>query len=499
MEKAMNRTLIRVNASLCLLALASLHCGGGGGGKPQPRDAGPPDIDPFRNTFSAELSPQLDLLFMIDNSSEMDTQQANLVASLPAFMDVLKNLPGGLPDLHIAVVTSDMGAGDGSITGCSGNGDNGVFRSAPGVACTDTTLQNSARFIVGPPQANFTAGDITTVLQCLVPVGSSGCGFEHQLASVARALGADGQPPPPENAGFLRPDAVLGILLFSNEDDCSAPVNDVLYDARVNTNLASEVGPLGSFRCNEFGHLCSLNGGAPAAPLRLSPNPTDLTTMVSYDACASSEEAGRLTTIYSFVSGIKALKTDPAGKIVVASIQGPATPYVERWTAPQMNDTGPWPFIVHSCDGSGVSGFGDPGVRLQQFTQAFGNDGLVSPICATDFSPALVALATKIVSAMAPPCLAGVVVSNGGQPDCLVSFRAPNAQGGSTDTPIPGCAANGNTAPCWELAAPPDSSNCAPNDHVVLVDAGSTPPASGTKIEVRCAICIPGSGQSGCP
>ena len=72
-----------------------------------------------KNTFQETLNRKIDILFMIDNSSSMDQSQANLAKNLPAFMNVLKALPDGLPDLHIAVVTSDMGAGDGSITGCS--------------------------------------------------------------------------------------------------------------------------------------------------------------------------------------------------------------------------------------------------------------------------------------------------------------------------------------------------------------------------------------------
>jgi MYXO-CTERM domain-containing protein len=344
-------------------------------------------------------SRKLDILFMIDNSSSMDSSQANLKTNLPKFMDVFKNLSGGLPDLHIAVVTSDMGAGDGSITGCSRTGQGGVFQFGPGIGCTATNLDPGDTFISSPigSTSNFT-GDITAVFQCIATVGSAGCGFEHQLASVGRALGADGLgAAPQENQGFLRPDAMLAIVLVTNEDDCSAPVDDVLYDTNTNTNLASQVGPPGNFRCNEFGHLCTRGGGATLAPpLRLSPNPSDLTTTVTYDGCVSSETAGRLTPIATYVAGIKALKADPANQIVVASIQGPATPYVEHWSTAPIADTGPWPSITHSCDAGPVVGFADPGVRLHQFVGAFGANGLEFPICVADFGPALSTIAMKI-------------------------------------------------------------------------------------------------------
>jgi hypothetical protein len=346
---------------------------------------------------------------MVDDSSSMETSQANLAANFSTFMNVLKNLPGGLPDVHIAVVTSDMGAADGSISGCAGNGDDGVFQFAPRGSCTDTTLAPGATFIASTgganPQTDFTDPDITNVFKCIAQVGAAGCGFEHQLASVARALGADGSPAPPENQGFLRADATLAIILLTNEDDCSAPVNSVLYETAVNTNLASQVGPPSNFRCNEFGHLCSQSGGALAPPGRLSPVPWDLTTTVSYDGCVSAEGQGLLTPVGNegYAGMIKRLKADPASQILVAAIAGPTTPYVVRWNDAPTVDIGPWPFVAHSCGGSeDPSGFADPAVRIQQFTIEFGSNGLVYPFCSTDYAPALSGMASALVALVRP-------------------------------------------------------------------------------------------------
>ena len=388
-------------ARLTLLALALPACGS--------RALVTPDGGPDDHVIGWGDPPnrKIDLLFMIDNSSETEFAQQNLVDGLPAFMDVLKGLPDGLPDLHIAVVTSDLGAGDGSITGCSGNGQNGVFqfaaRSALGRSCTDTTLQAGATYIQDSggfdPQTNFTAPDITTVLQCITPVGGIGCGFEHQLAAVARALGADGQPAPQENQGFLRPEALLAIVLLTNEDDCSAPVNSVLFDTKLNTTLASQVGPPGNYRCNEFGHLC---GNPLQKPPRLSPDPADLTTEVALEGCVSAEDQGMLTPVFTFVQQIEGLKADPATQIQVLSIQGPATPYVVHWRSPPMMDTGPWPALEHSC-ATGVA-FADPGVRLQKFVRELGDGtGLASSICDADFSAPLGAFATKLGALVTAP------------------------------------------------------------------------------------------------
>ena len=364
-------------------------------GTPDARDT-TPDASGASDGDAGWQWPKVDILFMIDNSGGMGLPQANLVSNLVPFMNVLKGLPNGLPDVHIAVVTSDMGAGDGSFFGCDGNGDNGVFQFAPTGDCLATTLQPGATFIADTggvnPVTNFTAPDITTVLQCIMAVGTAGCGFEHQLAAVARALGADGAPPPRENRGFLRDEAYLEIIILSNEDDCSAPVNSPLYQATGQTTLASSIGPPGNYRCNEFGHLC---GNPPKKPPRLSPNPGDLTTEVTLDDCVSAEDQGLLTPVATFARGIKALKADPAEKILITSIQGPVTPYTVHWTAPPTNDTGPWPSIEHSCTATDSSS-ADPGVRLQLFAQQFGGNGLTYSICSDNFGPALNTLAMKL-------------------------------------------------------------------------------------------------------
>ena len=57
-----------------------------------------------------EVNPlrQLDLLFLVDNSSSMREEQTNLRANFPAFMAELEKIPGGLPDTRIAVISSQL-------------------------------------------------------------------------------------------------------------------------------------------------------------------------------------------------------------------------------------------------------------------------------------------------------------------------------------------------------------------------------------------------------
>src|SRR5688500_10426668 len=60
-------------------------------------------------TLRAFPNPNLDILFVIDNSPYMIEQQASLAANFTRMIDVLDQLDGDLPNLHIGVVTSDVG------------------------------------------------------------------------------------------------------------------------------------------------------------------------------------------------------------------------------------------------------------------------------------------------------------------------------------------------------------------------------------------------------
>jgi len=431
---------------------------------------------------------KIDVLFMVDNSSSMDMSQNLLLGNFPKFMDVLTGQPGGLPNVHVAVVSSDLGAGNGSVTGCSLNGDNGVFQVAPRGNCTSTTLNPGATFISNEDgTANYTAANISTVFTCIAPLGQAGCGFEHQLASVARALGADGSPAPAENQGFLRPDADLAIVLITNEDDCSAPSNSLLFDTTTNTTLASQVGPPGSFRCNEFGHLC---GSPPAAPRRTSPNPSDLTTTVTYDGCQSAEDSEFLTPVATFVSRIKALKTNPAAQILVEAVAGPPTPYAVKWYAAPFADTGPWPQVVHSCDGGPTVGFADPAVRIAQFVQAFGANGSLHTICSNDFSPALQKIKDDITRVLADDGTGG----NGGNGPGGGSGGGSGGQGGLAG----GNAAAGHGGASGAAGSTGGAAGGhSGNGGAIVGDGGSTGTAGGSGTGTAGGSGAAGSGTAG--
>jgi hypothetical protein len=82
------------------------------------------------------VNRDIDILFVIDDSPSMLDKQTNLKNNFPNFINVLNTIEGGLPNVHIGVVSSDLGtkgAGDqtagpgiGSGPGsCSGSGKSG--------------------------------------------------------------------------------------------------------------------------------------------------------------------------------------------------------------------------------------------------------------------------------------------------------------------------------------------------------------------------------------
>jgi hypothetical protein len=472
--------LMRTLAFLVTVTMAGLGCSSTGGDGPG--DGGNPfgghgggsagaGGSPGTLVITASVSRDLDVVFVIDNSSNMAKAQANLVANFPAFVETMQAFPGGMPNLHLAVVSSDMGAGTGT-SGCAGNGNAGIFRwGAPTTTCAATT--DGAKFLSNiNGSANYT-GDLSSVFSCLAALGEDGCGYEQTLLSVTHALGADnfdsdGTPQaPPENQGFLRDGADLAIIVLTNEDDCSTPqgaANDLFPRAGDGSSVSTALGPPIGYRCNAFGHLC---GTPPAAPPIMSPlgtsDPGDETTVVKLENCVSAEDSGRLIPVAAFAQALKSLKPDPANQILVAAISGlyPDTsrnaPYSVTWKrAPAGQPGGPWPEMVHSCVSAGDQTDADPGVRIGEFVKQFGRSGVLQSICDSSFRPAMVRIGDEIGRLMGPPCVTGVFADRsptqaGTQYDCTVTDQV-----GGRNGPIASCDENGGAHPCWHLDADSD-------------------------------------------
>jgi len=170
----------------------------------------------------------------------MDPKQTALANNFPKMIAALQTLPGGLPDVHIGVVSSNMGAGNGAMGGNCGNGlGDRAFcgqrshrhdrvgrgrqslrdRSKPPFdrlwlrpQCWSTLDRRHPGSQQSGRIRNYTNLQLQDVFSCLAKaVGVAGCGEEHQLQATRVAL----IPQPSINTannGFLRSNAYLAIV-----------------------------------------------------------------------------------------------------------------------------------------------------------------------------------------------------------------------------------------------------------------------------------------------
>jgi hypothetical protein len=313
----------------------------------------------------------LDLLFLVDNTSSADVQEVVFTQSFAQMTRALAALPGGMPNLHIGVASSDLGAGPYTLRSCEHpGGDQGLLQNTPRVpGCTAP----SERYLsdVGGV-TNFT-GTIADAVHCIAPLGVDGCGFEQELEGMKRAL--DGSAP--ENAGFLRPNALLAVVILADEDDCSAKPPYAIYDPA--PAAATTFGALASYRCTQFGLRCD-----PDLPWTMT-GPRQ--------GCESNESSPYLEPVQKYVDFLTRLKGDPR-KVFVEAIVGDAGPVVVGLDA-QSN-----PLLLPSCTAMRTqNGDAVPGVRLTQLARAF--DGSVFSFCADDKTFALMPLVNQLDHALA--------------------------------------------------------------------------------------------------
>jgi len=458
--------------------------GGGAGGAGGTARAGT-----FNRTINQTLKPKLDLLFMIDNSQSMKPLQAKLAAQVASFIDALVDATGkGLPDLHIAVISSSFGGGGwGNVNQChSGEhpgDDRGFFQQGPGGAGNGSCgmLHPGATFLEtgdGVASANY-EGDIRDAFKCIAVLGDTGCGFENPFKSTYYALtyAAMSKAQNPQNGGFLRKDAVLGIVMLTNEDDCSVSDQSLLLATTVNSvRDPSGLGALWSYRCNEFGHLCD------GVPPPHEPPPAG---GVVLNNCVSAENSGKTDplvldpdgkpdptmghlwpTVQEFSNHVRTFKDDPSD-IVVAAIAGPVAPYkvVPLVNANAMMETDP--AIEHSCiqTTTGDAEYADPAVRIKQWVDGFGANGTFYPICADTLKPAMVGIANKIHAKLVASCVVGNIAwvnefnHDQGHQCQVTRARSDTTTGMVTTASLPECDPVNGNSPCYRLSSP--SSACS--------------------------------------
>ena len=421
------------------------------------------------------VNRNIDILFVVDDSPSMLDKQTNLRNNFPNFINVLNTIEGGLPDIHLGVISSDVGttpdggtAGPGIGSGpgaCTGAGKNGNLITAAGI--TGSYIVDTRTATGRMTNYSGTLQDAFTSITMLV--GASGCGFEQHLHAAKRALSNN-----PMNAGFLRPDAYLAIIFIQDEDDCS------MASAGLVSSDTSTLGPLQSFRCNRYGHVCTVGGTTPDQMNQVGPK----------SGCSSNEASMYLSKVQSYVDFFKGLKPGKPENVIVAGIAGPTTPYAVELRTPPGGGSA-IPAVAHSCSYMGAVGLevADPSVRLKQFLDSFPNRTTFSTICQTDLSGALVQIAELLRLVIGTPCIGGNLAdvdpnTPGDQYDCQVSDVTNFGKANQTEVILPQCNSTDSNTPCWKIIT--DLANCAGGEHLKIEIVRTQMPPPETHVISYC-------------
>ncbi len=435
-----------------------------------------------KKVIPVNLNRNIDILFVIDNSGSMGEEQVSLAQNFPAFINVLNTVEGGLPDVHIGVVSSNVGTGGVNIGGCSTatrpEGDDGNLLTNSCAGLTAAYLED-IRLTDGTRQRNY-SGNLADVFTCMAQLGTSGCGFEAHLESAYRAL------QPGKNPGFLRPDAYLAIIFVADEDDCSAVPGGALFGDPMAT-ITSPLGPRTSFRCWEFGVECDDE-----------PNPRAFGT---YTGCRPRARSPYVQDVQRYVDYVKSLKSS-AHKVVVAGIIGNVDDARTSVVGPDPDDP-TRPMLAASC--SSTVGVAAPGHRLQAFLEAFPERHTTTTICNANLTDALVQIAGIVRTTLGSPCFDAHLTDRnpdlpGLQYECSAADVTNPDGPGRTETVIPECAATGGAVPCWRFAADPAACPTSPDNRTIVVDRGGASVPDETYLEVECVVCDPATAPAGtCP
>ncbi len=427
------------------------------------------------------INRNIDILFLIDKSPTMADEQASLTANFPKFMQVLSQIEGGLPNVHIGVISQDIGAGGMTVGGnCSGQGDNGNLLATariPGCTPPNGVFISDIDPGGGAPRVKNYTDTLESTFSCIASLGPVGCGFEQHLGSLKRALDHN-----PANAGFLRTDALLAVIIISDEDDCSAS-SPHIYDP--SPQFTGELGAFADFRCFEWGWECDEG--------------TMTRSAAGYHHCHPRTSSPYLSHPDEFVQFLKTVKADPK-QIVVATMTGPnalSDPAVVDTTV-TIDPTRGVPVVSPSCVNGSQNAFPMP--RISYFASQFPDRNQFYSLCNNDLGTGLTLIAQLIRRVVGNPCFESDLVTDdidptnpGTQLQCTVSDVTRPGSANPVETILPACKMANDTTPaantpqpCWYVKT--DAVKCAtyPTQLTLAIhpEQRTTPP--DTHVLVQC-------------
>jgi hypothetical protein len=154
---------------------------------------------------------KVDFLFVIDDSGSMGDDQANLAAEFPDFISGIQATLADVDEYQVGVVSTD--AYPFNVAGCS----------VLGGLVVQTGGQQSSNMQCGPYAEGFNfmteQDDLASKFACAAKVGVDGDWYEKPMNAMEAAVRKDHGGPGECNEGFIRDDALLVIVIITDEWD----------------------------------------------------------------------------------------------------------------------------------------------------------------------------------------------------------------------------------------------------------------------------------------
>ena len=170
----------------------------------------PDAFDP--DMFGDDACQKVDLLFVIDNSWSMESEQASLVASFPGFVAGIQASLDSAESYHVGVVSTDTY--DHNSVGCN---EVGALVTKTGGSASSN--MNCEPFSSGARFLDETEPDLAAKFACIAQVGTGGAADEVMAEAAYKAVSPAFDAPGECNTGFLRDDALLVVVIITDEDD----------------------------------------------------------------------------------------------------------------------------------------------------------------------------------------------------------------------------------------------------------------------------------------
>lgn len=168
------------------------------------------DVPPLPDVEDTGVCDAVDVLFVVDNSGSMADEQANLIASVPGFIDGITQRLGVHTDYHVGVVSTDEA--DFNAAGCRNIG--ALVTRTEGDLSSDA---DCGPYVDG--MAFMTPhDDLEASFSCAAQLGIDGNGIERPMDALTAALHPTSDMGAC-NEGFLREEALLVVVLITDEED----------------------------------------------------------------------------------------------------------------------------------------------------------------------------------------------------------------------------------------------------------------------------------------